>query len=265
MYRDIGVDEAFVGDWSKEPNDFPYALKLHADRRTSVGPTETRLARTGFYAQCTYIDHQLRLLIGALREEGVLDNTVVMFISDHGDMLGTHNLWAKPTMYEWAARVPMILMPSAGCDRVAHHHCDDRLAALRDVMPTLLDLCDIPIPEVVEGHSLLSDQRRSHIYCEHWEDDRAMRMIRTERFKLIWYPVGNRLQLFDLEKDPNEMHNLGAEPRYADERDRLVSLLVENLYGDDLKWVRDGKLVGEPDKQFSPLPNRGLAGQRGWR
>ena len=51
----------------------------------------TILARMGIYAQCTYIDHQIRLLIGTLREEGVLDNTIVMLVSDHGDMLGNHN------------------------------------------------------------------------------------------------------------------------------------------------------------------------------
>ena len=55
------------------------------------------LARMGFYAQCTYIDHQIRLLIGTLREEGILDNTIVMLVSDHGDMLGNHNLWGETT------------------------------------------------------------------------------------------------------------------------------------------------------------------------
>ena len=212
----------------------------------------------------------MRLLIGTLSEEGLLDETIVLFTSDHGDMLGNHNLWAKPTMHEWSSRVPMILMPTAAYDRTGHHQVDDRLVALRDVMPTLLDLAGIPIPETVEGHSMRSAHRRDHLYCEHWEDDRAMRMVRAGRYKLIWYPVGNRYQLFDLEADPQEMHDLAAAPAhdqsYASTRGELTNLLAGSLYGSDLdRWVKDGQLVGEPDKAFTPAPSRGLAGQRGWR
>jgi arylsulfatase A-like enzyme len=159
----------------------------------------------------------------------------------------------------------MILMPTARYDRLGHHQVDDRLVALRDVMPTLLDLAGIPIPDTVEGHSLLSGYRRDHLYCEHWEDDRAMRMVRAGRYKLIWYPIGNRYQLFDLEADPQEMHDLAADPAHADLRSDLSNLLADNLYGTDLQWVKDGQLVGEPDKEFIPAPSRGLAGQRGWR
>ena len=265
MYQRLGVDEPVVGDWAKDFDKLPYALKLHIDRISAPNPTETIMARMGFYAQCTYIDHQIRLLIGTLREEGVLDNTIVMLVSDHGDMLGNHNLWAKPPMFEWSARIPMILMPTADCARVGHHRRDDRLAELRDVMPTLLDLCDIPIPGTVEGYSLVSNEQRDHLYCEHYEDERAMRMIRSEQYKLIWYPTGNRVQLFDLEKDPQEMYNLSDFPTYADVRERLTDLLIQNLYGRDLDWVKDGRLVGEPDKLFVSSPNRDLAGQRGWR
>jgi len=263
MYRQLGVDEPFIGEWAQNFDHLPYALKLHADKRSEMNADETMLARMGFYAQCTYIDHQIRLLIGTLREEGLLDDTVIMFIGDHGDMLGNHNLWAKPPMFEWSAKVPMILVPPAGDER--HHLRDDRFAALRDVMPTLLELCDLPAPETVEGYSLLSDQRRDHAYCEHYEDDQAMRMIRAEQYKLIWYPVGNRIQLFDLENDPHELHDLSGDPGSAAARERLSDLLIRNLYGGDLEWVKDGKLVGLPERQFAPSPNRGLAGQRGWR
>jgi hypothetical protein len=82
---------------------------------------------------------------------------------------------------------------------------------------------------------------------------------------LIWYPVGNRYQLFDLETDPQEMHDLAGKRALAGVRESLTGLLVDHLYGSDLRWVRDGQLVGEPDKEFTPAPNRGLAGQRGWR
>ena len=153
-------------------------------------------------------------------------------------------------------------MPTAD-SRIGHHRRDDRLAELRDVMPTLLDLCDIPIPGTVEGYSLVSNEQRDHLYCEHYEDERAMRMIRSEQYKLIWYPTGNRVQLFDLEK-AQEMYISPISPICGCTR-ALTDLLIQNLYGRDLDWVKDGRLVGEPDKLFVSSPNRDLAGQRGWR
>ena len=265
MYRDLGVDEPFIGEWARDTDALPYALRLQQAKFSEISPIEAPRARMGFYAQCTYIDHQLRLIIGTLREEGLLDDTILLFTCDHGDMLGNHNLWAKPPMFEWSAKIPMILMPTAAYDRVGHHRTDDRLVELRDVMPTLLDLCGIPIPETVEGFSLATDRSRDHLYCEHYEDDRAMRMIRADRYKLIWYPVGNRFQLFDIEADPNEMHDRSDDRELAPVRERLTQLLLDELYGSDLKWVRDGGLVGVPDKKLEPRPNRELMNQRGWR
>lgn len=265
MYYKFGVDAPFIGEWAEDFENLPYALKMHNDRRPHLNERDLELARMGFYAQCTYIDHQIRLLIGTLREEGLLDDTVIMFVSDHGDMLGNHHLWAKPPMHEWSAGIPMILVPNADNEKMGHNRVDPRLAELRDVMPTLLDLCGIPIPETVEGYSLQSEYHRDHIYCEHFEDARSMRMVRDGRFKLIWYPVGNRFQLFELKNDPQECHDLFAKAKYQENLDHLKSLMIENLYGSDLKWVKNGQLAGEPDKEFQPLPNRGLSGQRGWR
>jgi len=90
-------------------------------------------------------------------------------------------------------------------------------------------------------------------------------MMRDERFKLIYYPVGNRVQLFDMRVDPDEMHDLGAEPAHAGMREELIEKLIANLYGTDLAWLKGGKLVGLPDKEYRPAPNRGLSVQRGWR
>jgi arylsulfatase A-like enzyme len=265
LYRQFGVDEPFVGDWAREVAAMPFALREHAAKFSPIAPAEAVLARMGFYAQCTYLDHQIRLLIGTLREEGLLDNTILLFTCDHGDMLGNHNLWCKPPMFEWSARIPLILVPTATDTRVGHHRRDDRLAELRDVMPTLLDLCGLPIPSTVEGLSLASDQPREFLYAEHYEDDRAMRMVRAGGHKLIWYPVGNRFHLFDLAADPNELRDLSDDPALADTRRRLEDLLVQNLYGTDARWLRNGRLTGEPDKPSVPKPNRGLLGQRGWR
>ncbi|MFN2352377.1 MAG: sulfatase-like hydrolase/transferase [Kiritimatiellia bacterium] len=266
LYRDIGIDDPIVGDWAANPDRIPYSLKRHNDRFLPLSSTEIRLARMGFYAQCTYIDHQIRLLIGTLREEGLLDNTIVMFTCDHGDMLGNHNLWCKPPLLEWSAKIPMILMPTADYRRSGHHQIDHRLVCLRDVMPTLLDLCDIPIPATVEGISMISEKRHGHLYGEHYEDERAARMVRRGNHKLIWYPVGNRCQLFDLQNDPQELRELSNDPGHAPVLREMQQLIYENLWGDDReKWTAGGRLTGEPDRPCEPRPDRGLLGQRGWR
>ena len=265
LYRAIEIPEPFIGDWAQDPVNLPYALKLRTDRFHDLRPTELRLARQAFYALCTHIDHQLRLVIGMLREQYLLDNTVILFTGDHGDMLGNHRQFAKGIFYEDSAKIPMILMPATGDRRVGHHRVDDRLAELCDVMPTLLDLAGIPIPRTVEGLSLVGPKRRDYFYGEHYENERATRMIRDERCKLIYYAVGNRLQLFDLQEDPEEMRDLSADPAHAAIRKSLTRELVRRLYGGDRKWVRNGQLVGLPDRPYRPSPNRDLSGQRGWR
>lgn len=90
-------------------------------------------------------------------------------------------------------------------------------------------------------------------------------MICEDRFKLIYYPVGNVSQLFDVQDDPLEQRNLAGGKEHTETQQRLTKLLIKHLYGSDLEWVEDGELVGLPDRVFEPRLNRGLSGQRGWR
>lgn len=263
-YNGIDLDDPFVADWSGDVTQLPYHLQGVAARGIPYSVREAREARRHFYALCTHIDQQLGSLIaGTIREEGILDNTVVMFTSDHGDMLGNHNLWAKHTFYEWSAKVPMILMGSAGDSRVGVNRIDDRLVGLQDVMPTLLDLAGIDIPTSVEGLSMVGERRRAHLYGEFGEIDHCSRMIRAGSHKLIYYPVGNRLQLFDLDSDPNELRDLVDDADHGAARDHLVELLIDEMYGSDREWISDGKLVGKAAKTFRPGPNRGMSLVRG--
>ncbi len=268
MYRGLDIDMPFVGDWAENDDDLPHALRARPLGRSSYPESAVRMARQAFYAICTHIDHQMRLVIGLLREQGLLDDTVILFTSDHGDMLANHGFYAKRLFYEDSAKIPLILMPPAGREDLGQHKLDGRLAAHADIFPTLLDLCDIPIPGTVEGLSLVGDRRRDFLYGEHNEDEAATRMIRDRQHKLIYYPVGNVTQLFDLAEDPNELHDLSEESASADVRERLTALLIENLYGGDCDWLDGGRLVGLPDKDYDPSRDatlRNFYGQRGWR
>jgi arylsulfatase A-like enzyme len=266
MYESLTIDEPVAGEWAEDYASLPTALQAHIKTKPGPGGQEAiTMARKAFYAQCTYIDHQIRLLIGTLREENLLDQTILMFISDHGDMLGNHHLWMKNLMYDFSCKIPMILVPPVHMLPDWMNRQDDRLAELRDVMPTLLEMCGIDIPDSVEGLSLLSDRKRSELYGEFGESLTATRMMRDERFKLIYYPAGNRFQLFDLQDDPYELHDLSESDEHETIRQRLCDRLIGQLYGSDLEWIRDGALIGFPAGSYIPSRNAGLTAQRGWR
>ena len=157
----------------------------------------------------------------------------------------------------------MLLIGPKNNAQVPQNHVDNRLVGLQDVMPTLLSLSGLPIPNTVEGMSMVGAKTRAFLYGECKENESATRMVHDGRHKLIWYPAGNHLQLFDLEKDPSELLNLhGSEP-YAEVESKLIDLLVGNAWGTDCQWIRDGKLVGFPFVPSPPAGDRHFGGQRG--
>lgn len=257
MYAPEEVEDPFCGDWV----DDSFIMKKMCAPASSYTAKEQRMARRAYYAQCTLIDHQIRLLIGTLRECGILNNTVIAFVSDHGDMLFDHKMVAKRCLYENAARVPFIL--SGRPVAALRAKVDHRLGCLEDVMPTLLGLFGIPVPACVEGQSLLTDTPREMLYGEISEGEKATRMVLGERYKLIYYPYGNVKQLFDLQNDPRELHDLCHDEGSASVRDRLERFLMENLYGNDTAWIKNGNLVGVPAPGYQTEPNYELSNQRG--
>jgi arylsulfatase A-like enzyme len=266
IYREIELGGPSVGEWAKEPERLPYALRMRRQWSGMESEARVRMARQAFYALSTHVDHQIRAVIGTLREHGLHDDTVIMLTADHGDMLGSHGLWGKTLFYEESAKIPMLLVPDlAQAERLGYAVEDDRLAVQADVMPTLLEMCGIPVPDTVEGLSLVGGRLRDYVYGDMYEDARASRMVRDRRHKLIYYPAGNRTQLFDMENDRDELIDVSEEPAYAEARQRLTELLVDDLYGTDLEWLDGGRLVGTPEPSDAPTPDRGLANQRGYR
>lgn len=263
MYQDIEPPTPEWGEWAREFESLPFRVKQQRTGWFCDSEIQIRRGLRAFYALCTHIDHQLRLVIGTLREEGLLDNTVIAFSADHGDMLGQHGLWAKRLYYENSANVPMLVMGTAGDERVGRDRVDDRLVGWQDIMPTLLDLAGVDVPDSVVGQSMFSSTQRETLYAECNEGETATRMLHAGRYKLIYYAAGNRSQLFDLENDPQELHDLSEQPEHQATRKELTARLIDELYGSDQAWITDGKLVGLAEPEFTPLDNRGLSIQRG--
>ena len=266
MYRQFEIEPALEADWAKDVTKLPHPLRMIRNFYPDFSPDAVQEIRRAFYALCTHIDHQLRLVIGTLREEGLLDETIIMVTADHGDMLGDFGLFAKRTYFERSANVPMILMGTKDDPRVGVDRVDNRLVGLQDIMPTLLDLAGLSVPESCDGQSMIAtDNVRGSLYGDCLENAGAARMLHDGRHKLIWYPAGNSVQLFDLEDDPNEQNDRAEDPDYRATRESMQQRLAEHLYGADIDqgWVREGKLEGFTPPPFEAKPDRSFSGQRG--
>lgn len=260
MYDDAELCAPTGQDWL----DDRYIFQALREPEIDYSEKEKRRARRAFYAQCTHIDYSIRSLIGTLRECNMLDNTLLVFLSDHGDMLFDHDMVAKRCFYEQSAKIPLIFTGKPVADMAGTVRHD--LAEMADVMPTILQMCGLPIPSTVEGKALFdaSLPARDFLFGEIGEDKKATRMVRRGDYKFIYYPCGNVKQLFDLKNDPTESHDLAGDAAYAALLAELEALMIPQLHGMDLDWVHDGRLVGYPAPEYRPTPNYGLYNQRGY-
>lgn len=184
------------------------------------------------YGMITMVDHQIGRIIAELQQQSLLDNTIIVFLSDHGDLMGDHWLINKgPYLYRGLVRVPTIWrMPGAANSGSV---CDALVSAV-DLCPTLLDLVGLPIPEEVQGFSyrrLLEGEQlsiRDAVYIEFDETyigDR-LRSIRTKEWALTAHANRTDGLLFDLKNDPRELYNLWNEPKF----ERIKSDLLFELF-----------------------------------
>ena len=231
-YLRTGVPEPYIGDWAEPPPE--------RSAGDVVSPTKVRLegeallnTRAGYYGLINHLDDQLRRLINSvtgLRHRG---DTIICLTSDHGEMLGDHYLWRKQAAYEGSARIPFLLSAPADLG-VEPGTVLDAPATLADVMPTLLDMTGIDIPGSVDGKSLWpllrGDGERPHDYI-HIEHSGRCQALTDGREKFVWDPGSGDEQLFDLDADPNELHDLAGETDSAERVALWRGRLIERLRG----------------------------------
>lgn len=201
----------------------------------------TRKDLAGYYAHCTALDDCFGELRATLQASGLADNTIIVFTSDHGDMLGSHALLRKQKPYEESARVPMLfrLPPALG---VTPRRVNGTINT-EDVMPTLLRLAGVPAPKGVEGHDFTGYLRggadpsggAAIIQCPSpfGEFTRASggkeyRAVRTARFTYARDLQGPWL-LFDHDRDPYELNNVVNDPKYAADQATLETEMRRKL------------------------------------
>lgn len=187
---------------------------------------DARRMVAAYYAQIELIDDQVGRMLDALEESGQRENTIVIFTSDHGEMLGDHGLlWKGCRFYEALVHVPLVFSwPARIPQRVWGTH-SDALVELTDIAPTLLEALELPIPGSVQGISvlpILSGQaspgtHRDFVRCEYHDAlDRPhashANMLYDGRYKLVVYHGQRVGELYDLEHDPHEFNNLWDDP-----------------------------------------------------
>ncbi len=251
MYLHAELPEPYLGEWSAMHDDPETAIDPNA-WRGKMRPDRIRRARAGYYGSISFIDTQIGRLINRLRGPGrnLLNNTWIVFLSDHGDMQGDHNLWRKTYAYEGSARIPFLIVPPAGADRPARPVADE-VVELRDVMPTLLAAAGLPIPATVDGCDLTplmeapARNWRAYIHGEHctcYSEEQEMQYVTNGKRKFIWLPRVDHEQFFNLEHDTGEQHDLIDDPAHDHEIQEWRAYLVNELCDRDCGWVKAGEL-----------------------
>lgn len=243
-YLDRELPPLKVGDWAGS------AQELSGRGLDSPVPTDEKqidLARRAYYAQLTHIDCQLNRLIHAVNEHELMDDTMFLFVSDHGDMLYDHNSVAKALPYSGSAKIPLMvkLPPSWEIDAVSEL---DVPVELRDIMPTFLDAADSEIPDSVDGLSLLPLCRgeketleREYIHGEHSAGEASNHWITNGKEMYVWYSQTGEEHYFDIINDPDNMKNI--IDKKTDRVEYLRNCLIDELRGREEGYVKDDKLI----------------------
>ena len=237
MYDGFKFDSCpnFQDDLSKKP--FMQRLwsgkNLHATEDEINRPTDGLSLLLGCNS---YVDYEIGRVLDKIRE--VAPDALVIFTSDHGDMLGAHRLFSKnAAAYKEVANIPLIIKGGA------KGYVEEAMASHIDIAPTILDYFDIPIPKLMEGKSMLSQIENPEkeindvIFTEftRYEIDhdgfgglQIMRAAISKRYKLVIHLLDSD-EFYDMEKDPYEINNLIDDENYVEERNALHDKLIQHM------------------------------------
>ncbi|WP_057935624.1 sulfatase-like hydrolase/transferase [Algoriphagus resistens] len=205
QFDDLMVRDELLTDWPRKPEVIQMIL-------------------SDYYALVTHLDSQIGKIIQTLKNQGLYENTIIVYAADNGLAAGSHGLLGKQSLYEHSTNVPMIIKGPG----VPKQKTFDALVYLYDLYPTLSELAGLPTPSQVDGKSLApiltgkTAKARNSLFTAYRNTVRA---VRTSEWKLIRYPERAYTQLFNLENDPLELNNLAENPEHFSTKDQLMNLL----------------------------------------
>lgn len=230
LYEGCGHLAPEVGTIPYEEQD-PHSKRLFdANDWRSYELTEenVRRARRGYFANISYVDDKIGEVLAALELTRQLENTIIVFCSDHGDMLGERGLWFKMSFHEGSARVPLMV-----CAPGLEPRLVDAPVSTMDVTPTLADLAGVDLAEIMpwtDGETLLplarGGQRETPVRLEYAAEgsNAPLVCLRGEQWKYVHCEL-DPPQLFDLDADPHELKNLAADPTHQAVTSAFASLV----------------------------------------
>lgn len=255
MYADADLPAANVGAWAER-----YACrgeKLPSDTwKGDLGAQQVRRSRQGYYGNISFVDEQIGRILDVLEKRGFLNNTLIVYCSDHGDMTGDHHLWRKTYGYEASAHIPMLVRWPERLLSAQRGQVLDQPVELRDILPTFLDAAGVSYDlHRFDGRSLLDPIRgkaegwRQYIDLEHnvcYAQENHWSGLTDGRIKYIFHAMDGWQQLFDLEKDPGELHDLATDPNSAGLLKTWRSRLIDHLSERGAPFVVKGDLGLRP-------------------
>jgi arylsulfatase A-like enzyme len=213
----------------------------------SLSPSAEQLRRLRAYylANVSMIDEAIGRLLGVLERKGYLDESLIVFTSDHGDNLGDHGLSQKWSMYDTVTRVPALFWAPG---EVLPARRESGLCQLFDIGPTVLDWAGAPLPPACQARSLMPALRgepwtpRAQVFAEQAGDvvltgASLISMVRDTRHKAVHILGSDEGQLFDLQADPLELRNLWDDPAQREPRQRLLQALLEWRLGSTVQTM----------------------------
>ncbi|MEZ6148385.1 MAG: sulfatase [Planctomycetaceae bacterium] len=234
-YDDLTIPIKVPGDWDDIPTagiNYKTSINMQMDVRRQ------KKALGGYYACVSYMDAQVGKVMQALRDAGLEDETIVIFTSDHGYHLGEHDFWAKVSLRDESAGVPLIISVPGKQPAVC-----DSFVELLDLYPTISQVCGLDVPERLQGQDIspmLDDP--THTVREAAFSVAPARkgfLLRDNDWAYIQYEedASAGIELFDTEADPGQFHNLASDPQHAAVVERFRTQLAEKL-----RAVRDNDL-----------------------
>lgn len=243
-YTKMNLPSAAVGSWAERPENDGVGRGIDAHRVCLEGEV-LHSAQAGYFGLINHIDDQLYWLITDFRIACRKANRpwIVVFTSDHGELLGDHYFFRKCEPYEGSSRIPLLICGSPELDLVQGQK-SSRPVCLEDIMPTLLEIAGSQVPGTVDGKSLVSvlrgeqDTIRDFLHGEHatcYSKEQAYHMLTDGTMKYIWRPHDGSEQLFNLDDDPEELTDLSLQEPYSgtltEWRQRMVKELATRPEG----------------------------------
>lgn len=263
-YLSVPLNPPAMGGWEDHEKEAKAAGPMYDSPYGTPDPELRRQAMAGYYACITHMDHQIGRLIQALYRERILEDTIILFLSDHGEMLFDHGLFRKVQPFQGSIRIPFLVRVGKNLTSSPQVPVCEDLVELRDVLPTLLCAAGAPAPDFTDGLNLIpalfNDPHpvREYLHGEHSGGQISNHYIVTQKDKYIWYSQTGKELYFRLQSDKNELHNKMGDESVKERAHMLKELLIRELEGREEGYSDGTKLIAgqKPVNTLSSLSSQ---------